>query len=61
MYTKGSKKRKEEKEKKISIKESTIKTYASKNNLDLKSVRDAIKYFPEKSIKELKSFEKLIE
>lgn len=61
MYTKGAKKKKEEKQKKQEISESIIKKYASLNNLDLKSVRDAIEYFPESSIKELKKLEKLIQ
>lgn len=59
MYTKGAKKKKEEKQKKLNIKESTILLYAKKNNLDLKSVRDSIKFFPTEMSKELKRFEKI--
>lgn len=60
MYTKGVKKSKEEKEKKIKIKQSTIKLYAAKNQYDLKSVIEAIDFFPKEMEKELKKFEKLI-
>ncbi|NJO90820.1 MAG: hypothetical protein HC831_19025 [Chloroflexia bacterium] len=60
MYTKGQKKQKEKKEKKLSVKESTIKAYAKKYDLDLRSVRDAIEFFPEESVKELQKFEKMI-
>ena len=60
MYTKGTKKKKEEKEKKLNIKNSTILAYTKRNNLDLKAVQDAIKYFPDESSKELKKFEKMI-
>ena len=59
MYTKGAKKTKEAKEKKLDIKESTIKEYAKRFNLDIKSVRDAIEFFPKESAKEFKDFEKI--
>ena len=61
MYTKGTKKKKEEKEKKLNIKESTILLYAKRNRLDLRAVKDAIKFFPTESAKELKKFEKIIQ
>jgi hypothetical protein len=61
MYTKGTKKKKEEKEKKLNIKDSTILLYAKRNGLELKAVRDAIKFFPKESAKELKRFEKIIQ
>lgn len=59
IYTKGAKKHKEAKEKKLDIKEATIKKYAKLYNLDLKSVRDAIKFFPKESSVQFKEFEKI--
>jgi hypothetical protein len=60
MYTKGVKKAKETKEKKINIKESLIKEYAIKNNFDIRSVKDALEFFPGEMKKELKIFQKII-
>lgn len=59
VYTKGIKKVQEEKDKKINASTSTIHEFAKKNGYDLKSVYDALKFFPEKFIKELQEFEKL--
>jgi len=56
MYTKGLKKTKELKEKKLSIKESEIKEYAIQYSYDLKSVREAIIFFPDEMKKEFKKF-----
>jgi hypothetical protein len=58
MFTKGVKKIQEEKEKKVNVKEDTIKEYAMRNRYDLKSVREALHFFPEEMKKELQNFEK---
>jgi len=60
MFTKGVKKTQEKKEQKIDVKESTIKLFASKHDMDLKSVREAIEVFSDEMKKELKTFEKFI-
>lgn len=60
MYTKGVKKSKEQKEKKLNIKESIIKQYSNMHLIDLKSIYDAIKFFPDQIKKELNKFEKII-
>lgn len=60
MYTKGVKKSKEAKEKKTNIKESLIREYAIKYNLDIRSVKDALEFFPKEMKKELQIFEKII-
>ena len=60
VYTKGSKKVKEEKEKKTDLKDSSIKDYARVNSLDLKLVREALKFYPDQMVKEIKEFEKMI-
>lgn len=58
MYTKGTKKAKENVEKKVNIKEESIKAFASKNGYDIKSVRESIKTFPEQTKREIDAFEK---
>lgn len=60
MYTKGIKKAQESKENKTNIKESIIKEFATKNNFDIQSVREALNLFPKEMTKELKQFEKII-
>lgn len=59
MYTKGVKKVKEEKEKKINISAAIVEAYAKKYVMDLQSVWDALNFFPKEMQKELKEFEKL--
>ncbi len=59
IYTKGAKKHKEAREKKLDIKETTIKKYSKFYSLDVKSVRDAINFFPKESASEFKKFEKI--
>ena len=49
------------KEKKSIIKESSIKDFASYYSYDIKSVREAIKYFPEEMKKEITNFEKIMQ
>ena len=58
MYTKGVKKAKEDKEKKLNIKDSVLNDYASKMGFDQKSVREASEVFPSEIKKELQRFEK---
>lgn len=60
MYTKGVKKTQEEREKKISLKEDSIKQFAIKYGYDLKSIKEALNFFPEEMKKEIQSFEKSI-
>lgn len=60
MYTKGVKAAKEAKEKKINIPTSLIEEYAKRYKLDLKSVHDALEFFPQEMKKEIKDFEKLL-
>lgn len=59
MYTKGVKKAKEAKEKKINISSQLVEDYAKKHKIDLKSVWEALAMFPKEMQKELKDFEKL--
>lgn len=60
MYTKGIKKSKKEKEKKLNVSEKLINEYTSKMQIDKKSIYDALEFYPEKTIKELKDYEKMI-
>lgn len=59
MYTKGVKKAKEAREKKINISTSVIEEYARKYKMDFKSVLDALRIFPGEMQKEIKQFEKI--
>jgi len=56
MYTKGIKKVKEEKEKKINIPSAEIILYAKEHRYDLKMVKDALNMFPKEMAKEIKDF-----
>jgi hypothetical protein len=60
MYTKGIKKAKQEKEKKINVSDKLIHEYAKRMTIDLKSVYDALEFYPDLMVKELKHFEKVI-
>ena len=60
MYTKGIKKAKQEKEKKINVSDKIIHEYAKRMGMDLKSVYDALEFYPDLMVKELKQFEKVI-
>lgn len=60
MYTKGVKKSKEAKEKKLSVSNELIKEYAKIYKIDKKSIIDALEFYPEDMIKELKEFEKIL-
>ena len=60
MYTKGVKKSQEVKEKKLTVSNELIKEYCKRFKVDSKSVRDALEFYPNDMIKELKEFEKII-
>ena len=60
MYTKGVKKSQEVKEKKLTVSNELIKEYCKRFKVDPKSVRDALEFYPNDMIKELKEFEKII-
>ena len=60
MYTKDIKKAKEVKERKTNVSEKLITDYASKMEIDKKSIYDALEFYPDLMLAELKSFEKII-
>ena len=60
MFTKGVTKNKLEKEKKINISEELIKEYSRVYQIDYKTIKDSIKFFPDKTIAEIKEFEKVM-
>lgn len=60
MYTKGVKKAQEVKEKKQNISNEIIKEYCKYMKVDPKSVRDALEFYPENMINELKKFENIL-
>jgi hypothetical protein len=59
MYTTGVKKAQESKEKKIKVSNELIREFCKWNKIDKKTVEDALEFFPEKMLNELKSFEKI--
>jgi len=60
MFTKGVAKNKLEKEKKTSLSEDLIKEYCRIFRLDYKSVKDSLVFFHEKTVNEIKEFEKIM-
>lgn len=60
MYTKGVKKTQEVKEKKLSISNETIKEYCKYMKLDPKSVKDALYFYENEMVAEIKQFELLL-
>jgi hypothetical protein len=60
MYTKGVKKTQEIKEKKLTVSNELIKEYCKYFKLDPKTVKDALEYYPNDMIKELKEFETIL-
>ena len=60
MYTKGVKKTQEVKEKKLTVSNELIKEYCKYMKIDPKSVKDALEFWPDKMIEELKEFEKML-
>lgn len=60
IFTKGVKKNKEEKEKKLTITNDEINEYCKLNKIDRKMVDDALIHFQNDMISEIKSFTKII-
>jgi hypothetical protein len=60
MYTKGIKKSQEVKEKKLTVSNDLIKEYCRVYKLDSKTIRDALEFYSNEMIKELKQFENII-
>jgi len=60
MYTKGVKKSQQIKEKKINVSNELIKEYCKYMEIDPKSVKDALVFFLDDMVKELKDFEKIL-
>lgn len=60
MFTKGVVKNKLEKEKKTSLSEELIKEYCRVYKVDYKSIKDSLMFFHEKTVNEIKEFEKVI-
>jgi len=60
MYTKGIKKAKLDKEKKINVSGTLINEYAKRMKIDRNSVHDALEFYPNLMVFELKQFEKVI-
>jgi|GEM_PF-2040999 len=58
MYTKGVKKSNEKREKELNIKDSIIKEFSVYYNYDIKSVKEALKVYPNEMKKELNDFQK---
>lgn len=61
MYTKGVKKSKKDKEKKIKVSDSLVEEYARVNKIDKNLVYEAFEHFPKEISAELKDFKKVIE
>jgi hypothetical protein len=57
MYTKGVKKAQQVKEKQLTVSNELIKEYCKYFKVDPKSIRDALEFYPQDMIKELKEFE----
>lgn len=60
MFTKGVKKAVKEKEKKTNVSATLITEYAKRMKIDRKSIEDALEFYPDLMISELKNFEKMI-
>jgi len=60
MYTKGVKKAVEAKEKKINVSKAVINDYCKRLKVDRKSVYDALEFYPDLMVEELKNYEKMI-
>lgn len=61
MFTKGVNKSKEEKERKINVSNKLIDQYAKKMSIDKKSIYEALEYYPDLMVAELKSFQKMLD
>ena len=60
LFIKGVKASKEIKEKKSKISNEIIKKYSEYYNIEIKNIKDAIHFYGNEFIKELKTFEKII-
>jgi hypothetical protein len=60
MYTKGVKKTQEVKEKQISVSNEVIIEYCRYFNIDHKTIIDALKFYPQDIIAELRQFENIL-
>jgi len=60
MYTKGIKKAKEKKESKTKVSEKLIDAYCKKMVVEKKSVLEALEFYPDLMVGEIKEFEKMI-
>jgi len=60
MYTKGMKKSQEVKEKKMAVTNAQIIEYCKFMKLDIKTVKDALEFYPLEMTKEIKDFIKVI-
>lgn len=61
MFIKGIKQAKEDKETKIKVSDTLVSAFAKKMELDKKSIYDALEFFPDLMLAEIKSFQKMIE
>jgi hypothetical protein len=60
IYTKGVKKTQEIKEKKTNLSKDLIDQYCKVYNIDKKTIRDALEFYPNEITQEIKQFEKMI-
>jgi hypothetical protein len=60
LYTTGIKKAQAVKEKKLTVSNELIKEYCKRMKVDHKSVKDALEFYPDQMIAELKEFEKIL-
>lgn len=60
MYTEGIKKSQEIKEKKMTVTNAQITEYCKFMKLDVKTVKDALEFYPEEMTKEIKDLSKII-
>jgi len=61
MFVKGVKQAKEKKETKIKVSDTLVTAYAKKMEFDKKSIYDALEFFPDLIVTELKTFQKMLD
>ena len=61
MFVKGVAKAKETKEVKIKVSDTIVTAFAKKMEIDKKSIYDALEFYPDLILSELKAFQKMIE
>jgi hypothetical protein len=59
MFMPGAKKKKEKKEKIAKVSTESIILYAKANYVEVKDINDLIRFYPDKTIKDIKQFEKI--